>query len=314
MTPDRRTLLLGAVTSGLPGIAAARDPMRLSLATATPGGGFPVFGAAFADAIATTDPGLVLEPRNTAGSLENVRLLAEGAVDLGLVAGETATAALARGTGVTLAAAMYPSQGLFALRGDAPEDGIAALRGRRIAWGARRSGLVVLARQVMGGLGLDLERDFDAVFLDRAGDGPPMVLEGRATALWGAGVGWPGFVALARSPAGVRFLAPDAAERGRILAAEPTLRAIALPASSYVGQDAPVATVGNWALVLARPGLPEGAGYRLAAALHAARSDIARRLPQAAETTSENTVVAAPDPDTIHPGVRRFLREVGLVV
>jgi len=311
MTPDRRTLL-GAAALGLSTPALAQDRLRLTLATATPGGGFPVFGAAFAGAIGAADPGLTVEPRNTAGSLENVRLLAEGAVDLGLVAGETATAALAAGNGVTLAAAMYSSQGLLALRGDAPERGIAALRGRRIAWGARSSGLVVLARQVMGGLGLDLERDFEAVFLDRAGDGPPMVLEGRAAALWGAGVGWPGFVAIAGSAPGVRFLAPDAGERARILAAEPSLRAMALPAGSYAGQDAPVETVGNWSLVLARPGLPEAAGYRLMAALRAAREDIARRLPQAAETTAENTAVAAPGADSLHPGVRRFLRDAGI--
>jgi len=313
MSPDRRTLILGATLSTLPGAGGAQAPLRLSLATATPGGGFPAFGTAFAGAINAADPALVIETCNTAGSLENVGLLAEGGVDLGLVAGETATAALARDKGITLAAAMYSSQGLFALRGDAAVPSIDALRGRRIAWGARSSGLVVLARQVMGGLGLDLERDFEAVFLDRAGDGPPMVLEGRAAALWGAGVGWPGFVALAGSPPGVRFLAPDAQQRARILAAEPTLREMALPAGSYAGQDQPVRTVGNWSLVLARPGLAEEAGFRLATALHAARDDIARRLPQAAETTSENTALAAPGPDSIHPGVRRFLHAAGLM-
>jgi len=35
-------------------------------------------------------------------------------------------------------------------------------------------------------------------------------------------------------------------------------------------------------------------------------------LPQAQETTAANTLAAAPRPDLIHPGVLRYLREVGV--
>ena len=67
-----------------------------------------------------------------------------------------------------------------------------------MAFGARGSGLVILARYVLDGLDLDRDRDFQAIFLDQAGDGPKMVLDGRAAALWGGGTGWPGFAAVAR--------------------------------------------------------------------------------------------------------------------
>ncbi|WP_424811087.1 TAXI family TRAP transporter solute-binding subunit [Roseococcus sp. YIM B11640] len=305
---SRRLTLWGGLSAG---VAQAQAPLPLSLATATPGGGFPAYGEAFAGAVMATDPGLSIQPRNTAGSLENVRLLAEGSVDLGLVAGETAAAALAAGQGVTLLAAMYAQPGLFGLRGDSPIRRIEELKGKPIAWGARGSGFVVLARQVMAGLGLDIERDFQPVLLDRAGDGPAMVMDGRVAALWGGGAGWPGFVTLARQ--GGRFLAPDEAERARIVAADPRLRPMSLPAGSYPGQDASIASVGTWSLVLARPGLPEEVGYRLAAAIHAAHAELGRRLPQASETTSANTAAAIADPALIHPGVRRFLRGLGLV-
>ena len=60
---------------------------------------------------------------------------------------------------------------------------------------------MILARYVLDGLGLDQERDFQAIYLERAGDGPAMVQDGRVAALWGGGIGWPGFAAVAKCPA-----------------------------------------------------------------------------------------------------------------
>lgn len=281
--------------------------LTVTLATATPGGGFPAYGEAFAAAIMAADPGITVDCRNTKGSLENVNLLADGSMDLGLVAGETATAALNNGKGITILTAMYATPGMFALRGDSPARSIADLRGKTIAWGAKGSGFVVLARQVMAGLRLDIERDFDAVLLDKAGDGPAMVLDGRGAALWGGGAGWPGFAGVAKGEHGIRFLPPSPAECAAIMKQDPTLQPMSLPAGSYAGQGVAIPSVGTWSLVLARPGLAEEAGYRLAQAIKAAGAEMARRLPQASETTGENTLAAAPDVSMIHPGVRRFL-------
>lgn len=285
----------------------------LSLGTATPGGGFPAYGEAFAAAIRGVDPSLELRTQHTKGSLENVSLLASGAIDLGLVAGETATAALASGAGITILTAMYATPSMFAVRGDSAATSIAALRGQRIAWGAKGSGFIVLARQVLGGLGLDIERDFDAVLLDRAGDGPAMVLDGRVAALWGGGAGWPGFAAIANGPGRIRFVVPTAEECGRILAGDPVLRPMDLPAKSYPGQDQPVSSIGTWSYVLARPGFDAEVGYRLAATLHAARAGLIALLPQAGETTAANTAAAASDIEQIQSGVRRYLQAIGVI-
>ena len=43
----------------------------------------------------------------------------------------------------------------------------------------------------MEGLGLDPEKDFDAIYTATLAEGPMMILEGRAAALWGAGNRWP---------------------------------------------------------------------------------------------------------------------------
>jgi len=279
----------------------------LILGTATPGGGFPLFGAAYAEALNAAEPGLRIEPRNTKGSTENVPLLEAGAIDLGLVAGEVAGTALAKpGTELRIVAAMYSSPGLFVVRGDSPVRGIADLKGKPVVLGTQGSGITLLGKIVLNSLGIRCQE----ILLEKAADGPPMLQDGRAAALWGAGAGWPAFSALAK--AGGRFVAPSADEVKRILAKQSSLQAVTLPAGSYPGQDAPLASVGSWSYVFARPGLPEEQGYLLARALHRAEGAFASRLEQAKETTAANTFAAAPRAALIHPGVLRYLREIGL--
>src|SRR5437763_2290888 len=211
---------LAAFGVGLGGSVGAADRTVLTLGTATPGGGFPVYGEALAAVVSAQEPTLDVQPRNTRGSIENVPLLERSELDLALVQGEVVHESL---TGVgrppanlKVITAMYSTPGMFVVRGDSPVRTIGGLRGKPIAFGARGSGLLVLARHALDGLGLGQERDFQAVYLERAGDGPAMVLDGRVAALWGGGVGWPGFTAVASS--GGRFIAPTPEEIRRIQA------------------------------------------------------------------------------------------------
>ena len=281
--------------------------LTLILGTATPGGGFPVYGEAFAEMVNAQEPLLRVEPRNTKGSTENLPLLEAGQLDIALVAGEIATAALARpGTPLRIVAAMYSSPGMFIVRGDSPYRSISDLNGQPVVLGTQASGITALGKTVLESLEIKVQ----PIYLEKAADGPAMLMNGRAAALWGAGVGWPAFTALAKS--GGRFIAPSADEVQRILVRQPVLHAVTLPARSYPGQDAPLHSVGSWSYVLARPDLPEKTAYLLARAIHWAEAPLAARLPQARETTMANTLNAAPRPELIHPGVLRYLREAGI--
>jgi len=297
--------------------APAAGRTTVTLGTATPGGGFPVYGQAVADTINEVDATLDVRPRNTKGSTENVPRLEAGSLDLALVQGEVVHEAL---TGVGRApadlrvlAAMYSTPGMFVVRADASYRSIDDLKGRPVAFGARGSGLIILARYVLDGLGLDRDRDFQAVLLDAAGDGPAMVMDGRAAALWGGGIGWPGFTAVARGPAGARFLVPDLDGIQRIQRKHPFLKLMLVPAGSYPGQTAELHSVGSWSFIMARPTLADEVAYRLARAVHRGEGALGARLAQARETTAANTVAAVARPELLHPGVRRYLLEAGLV-
>src|SRR3954447_23049635 len=300
--------LVGAVLLLLTGSAVAQQGDKaiskttVTLGTATPGGGFPLYGGAFAEVMNATDPTLVVEPRNTKGSNENIPLLERGKLDIALVAGEPSYEAfMGLGgrprTSAKILTAMYSSPGMFVVRADSPYKTIRDLVGKPVAFGAKGSGLPILSRYLLDGLGLKQDEDFQSIYLDRAGDGPAMVLDGRAAALWGAGIGWPGYKTMSESPGGARFIAPNADEIARIRAKHTFLKPLTVPASSYPGQSAPINSLGSWSFVLTRENLPDDMAYRLAKSLHSAEAQLCKKLAQACETTAANTLAAAPSAD-----------------
>jgi TRAP transporter TAXI family solute receptor len=314
--------MIGGALLLLAGSATAQDGGKviqkttITLGTATPGGGFPLYGNAFAEVMNETDPTLAIEPRNTKGSNENIPLLEGGKLDIALVAGEPSYEAFMGigrpATRLKILTAMYSSPGMFVVRADSPYRTIRDLVGKPVAFGTKGSGLPILSRYLLDGLGLKQDEDFQSIYLDRAGDGPAMVLDGRAAALWGAGIGWPGFKTMSESPGGARFIAPDAGEIARIKAKHAFLKPLTVPAGSYPNQPTPIDSLGSWSFVLAREDLPDDLAYRLAKSLHTAESPLCKKLPQACETTAANTVAAAPKVELIHPGVLKYFREIGV--
>jgi TRAP transporter TAXI family solute receptor len=165
---------------------------------------------------------------------------------------------------------------------------------------------------MLDGLGLKQDEDFQSIYLDRAGDGPAMVQDGRAAALWGAGIGWPGFKSMAEGPGGARFIAPDASEIARVRAKHAFLKPLTIPAGSYPNQTAAIDSIGSWSFILVRESLPDDVAYRLARTLHGVEGAFCKKLAQACETTAASTVAAAPKPEQIHPGVLKYFREIGV--
>src|ERR1700692_2115564 len=161
----------------LAGSAAAQEggkaipKIAISLGTATPGGGFPLYGNAFAEVMNAADPALSIAPRNTKGSNENIPLREKGELDIGLVAGEPAYEAFMGigrpATNVKILTAIYSNPGMFVGRADSPYKTIRDLAGKPIAFGAKGSGLPILSRYMLDGLGLKQDEDFQSIYLDR---------------------------------------------------------------------------------------------------------------------------------------------------
>ena len=313
----RRSFLAGLTVAAGTTKAANAQQSGLKFGTAGEGGGFVVYASSFVDAVKWANPKIGIRPLPTRGSLENVPLLEAGAVDIGLVFGEMVEELFnpkdGSPTKLKVISTVYSSAGMFVVRADSRYRTINDLKGRPVIWNSRGSGLALQGRYVMQGLGLDPEKDFEAIYTDRLIDGPELILDGRASALWGAGNRWPGFVKVAGDARGGRFITPDDEEITRIVGKYPFMRRLTIPAGRYPGQSDALSTVGSWSYVLARADLEEVIGYDLAAALHKAERMGNMFGGQLAESTAQNTLKALPRQGALHPGVERYFREAGLL-
>jgi TRAP transporter TAXI family solute receptor len=291
--------------------AAERTPVILG--TATPGGGFELYGGVLAEVVNSEDNSLNVLARNTRGSRQNIPLLEQGTLDIALVASLPAREAFEgvdrSATNLKIITAIYPTFGAFAVNKDSAAQSFSDLIGKKVAWGTKSSGLTLLGKYVTEALGLDANEDFDAVYLEKAGHGAPMVLNGEVAALWGGGVGWPNFTKIMK--AGGRMVGLTDDQITKVNAKFPFLQPLEIPAGSYPGQETALKTVGSFSFLLARADLPNDVAYRLAKAIHNAQPELEKRLKQGRDTLPANTWKAAVSPDRIHPGVRRYLSEIG---
>src|SRR5437870_13423230 len=106
-----------------------------------------------------------------------------------------------------------------------------------------------------------------------------MVQDGRVAALWGGGLGWPGFMTVAKSPGGARFIVPDSDGIKRIQAKHPFLKTLTVPPGAYPGLEAPLTPAGSCRLVMAPPTLPDDVAYRLARPPHRGDAALPNRPP-----------------------------------
>lgn len=311
----RRSLLYSLPAVALAPTAGRAQTVSVSLGTSLDGGGFHPYAVALIDALKSVDPLLELKLQQTKGSTENAHLLEAGDIDLGLVSGEVLhewRKANPTAPPLSVVSVMYSTPGLFCVRADTRYRTIADLKGRPVVWSPKGSGSAVQAHYVMEGMGLDMDRDFQAIYPENFTDGPYMVLESRAAAIWGSGLRWPGFVEIASRPLGARFIAPNTEERARIRTNYPFLADLTVPGGLYPGQYDPIITVGTWSYIMARPGLSDEIGHRLAASLYKA-DRIGALTRVVAQTTARNTLSAIRSVDELQPGVLRFYREQRLV-
>lgn len=245
----RRMLAITALLSAGMAGCGADDRATVRLASGEDGGFYYAFARLLATTAVHETDHLRIEPVETAGSQQNLRMVADGDVDTALAladsAGDFGGRVLALGR-------VYENYLQLAVRADGPVGGIADLRGRRVNLGAAGSGAAVTGRRLLAMAGLDPA--VDVVVEHRPlRDAALALTEGTIDALlWAGGVP----TATLAVPDSMRLIDLGALAAPMRERYGPVYDRVAIPADAYPGSPA-VHTIGVANLLLAAATLPD---------------------------------------------------------
>ncbi len=323
-----KTLAAGVTAAGLLAAAPAQaQDTDYVLNTASTGGTYHPVGTAIA-----TLSKVKLLPRekfsltavNSAGSGANVQAMGAGTAQFAIVQGLFGSYA-ATGTGpvsepqknmrsITM---LWQNVEQFVIpAGDAKTGTMAdfiALRGKAAALGNKNSGTIGSNRVLLGGLGLDIEKDFELMY---AGYGPSAdALANGQVAGIGAPAGPPtGAITKLMAANQGKFtllnITPDEAAKmdgGRKLWVPYTIAA-----GTYPGQDKDVQTIAQPNFLAVNADVPEEHVYLLTKAIYENLPFLQAIHPATKAMDVNKAVGGLPVP--LHPGALRYYKEVGIAV
>ena len=299
-------LALGART------AEAQD--RVVLATGAKGGTFYDYGPGLAAVMA--DGGVAIAIRETAGSVDNVRLVESGSAQLGLAnmgpVYEAWTASEPwvggrRMTHLRALFAMFETPFHVATLAGSDLRSVAALDGKRVGLGPSGGPAEAIYRALFAGLGITPQ-----IVLGGPSEMAQMVIDRRLDAFaYGAGLPLPAFQTIAASGP-MRVLGLDARESGILRKRFPYLAPYRMAAGSYRDQTAPLDTLAVWNFVIAGADLPDATAYAIVKAVLDQPARVAAIHPAARATVARNAVADGFLP--FHPGARRYYAEHGIAL
>ncbi len=296
-------VLAGAGVTSLTSCAASATT-PLVLACGEPGGSYLEFGELLAAATRSSSA-VAVSPLATEGSIDNLRLLRERRVDLGLALVDSAADA---GSEVIAIGRVYQNYLQCVVRADAGIAQLSDLRGRIVSLGAPGSGAAATARRVLDASGLD----------PTSGTGPPTVERsfreavddlavGRIDAFfWSGGVPTPQISTLAQE---VPVTVLDTTTALSVLNDRfPDVYAATTIPSRVYGATRAVPTIGVANLLLARTDLADDVARALVDALI---DDAPALVPADALGIQYLTPASLIDtsPIPLHPAAERRYRE-----
>ncbi|MFB7252732.1 TAXI family TRAP transporter solute-binding subunit [Streptomyces nojiriensis] len=317
---------LGVLAGVAAGCSGGSGPVRrLRLATGPEGGPYNAFGRALAQAVAASGRRIEIVPVSTAASVDNLRKLGDGSVELALAMADVSEdAVLGRDpfpgpTAVTALARVYVNYTHLLVPADGPVRSVRDLAGRPVAAGAAGSGVQVVAERVLRAAGLSGASASASASASAPAPAPAderqlglaasvsALREGSVDALfWSGGVPTPALADLARELP-LRFLPLDAHVGALRERHGPVYSAVTLPAGVY-GLTEPVGTIGVGNYLLARADVPPGAARDLLQVVFERWRDLLVEVTAGARLEPRFAISTGEVP--LHPGAAAHYRAV----
>ena len=319
---SRRTVLAvsaGLVASAVANIRLARAKTRITIVTGGTGGVFYPYGGGIAKILSEKVPDMQATAQVTGGSVDNVKLLAQGEAELGFATLDSAweglngLAAYAKDgkQDIRTVALLYDSFFHVCAAADAQIGKVADFKGKRVSVGSAGSSTELIADRVLKAAGLDPKAD---VGRDNLGVGElaGALKDGKIVGFfWTGGVPTAAVKDLAASGQPKIAFIPTNAELQAIDKEFPGLyRPFTLKAHSYAGQDQEIVGLGVANVLLVAANAPDDLVRTMLEAIFANLDDVKAIHPEARKLTLAGAAAKTAVP--LHPAATAFYRSKGV--
>ncbi len=298
------------------GAAHAQSTQFINVLTGGTSGVYYPLGTALSTIYNKTIPGAKATVQSTKASAENLNLLEAGRGEIALALGDAvanAWAGNAEGgfpkklTKLRAISATYSNYIQIVANADAGIKTVADLKGKRISVGAPKSGTELNARAVLKAAGLTY-KDFDKVEYLPFGESVELMKNRQLdVTLQSAGLGVASIRDLATSIKIVVVPIPaDVVKK----VGDPAYMAAMIPAGTYEGQSADVATAAISNILVSHSGVSNELAYQMTKQMYGNLDTMVAAHKAATAIKLQN---AANVPIPLHPGAEKFYKEAGVL-
>lgn len=295
----------------------ANSASQLLLATGGTAGTYYPLGGAIANIINKRVPKLSISAQSTGASVENMRLVTKGEVDLAIVQNDIAFQAFNgleafEGKPIknfSVVASLYPEVVQFVVKADGPIKTWADLKGKRIGVGAPGSGAEANARQVLGIYGLTYD-DIQEQFLSFA-ESSNQFKDGQIDGFFvTAGIPNPGITDVSTQHK-IRLLSVSQDKMKELAAKFPFLVGTTVPAKTYLNQNEAAYTPAVTAILIAGNHMSEKDIYDITKVLFENGGELAQAHAKGSAITLPTALDGVSTP--VHAGAAAYYREKGVI-
>jgi uncharacterized protein len=288
---------------------------RMSMATGGTAGTYYPFGGAIASLWSNNIPGVTVNVETSGASVENMRLLESGQIELAIVQNDIADYAynateMFQGKnkieGARAIASLYPELVQWTVTPDiqTAQD----LRGKRFVVGPAASGSEANTRQIFDALGMSYQDLGSVLYLSIAESAA--AFKDRQVSGWATtgGVPNPGITDVATLRE-INIISFDDAARKSILDKYGFFVEATVPAGAYQGVTNPVNTVAVQASLVTTSDLNDDVVYWLTKTLIEKQPELAQAHAKGRDFSKDSAVQGQSIP--FHPGAERYYKEIG---
>jgi hypothetical protein len=311
--------LLAVAGFAMIGIAPVHA-QQLSIGTGGTGGVYYPLGGGMANILTKKLPGMQVTAEVTGASVDNLKFLRAGKMDVGFTMADSAWDAYqgvdkfkdAKVDARTLMA-LYPNEIQVVTIEGSGINKFADLKGKRLSTGSAGSGTEVVAFRMLEAAGIDKDKDVKRERLSVA-ESVNAIKDRKIDAfIWVGGIPTAAITDLAATP-GVKIKLIEHADLLEPMNKKygPLYAKGAIPANSYQGQDKPSANIAVWNLLVVDAKMSNDMAYKITKILMESQADLVNVHKEAINIAMKNQGAASPIP--YHPGAKKYFEEKGVKV